>query len=249
MTPFLIVTDLDSTLVGNNAALEDFNEFFEEHRRNHGSKLVYATGRSLRLYKDLESEVNLLRPDGLITSVGSEIYTADGEMDGNWANHLSANWDLELVKQITSEYEQLMPQPESEQRPFKVSFLLRPEYRNILEDLEQRLNAQNIKAQVIYSSDRDVDILPERSDKGNALSYARGALDIAWDRTLVCGDSGNDIALFAENENTYGIIVGNARSELIEWYGANKRPKLYLAEGPCAVGVLEGLRHFNLLYE
>jgi sucrose-6-phosphatase len=243
MSPFLIVTDLDSTLVGNDASLEEFNEVFTQHRRTHGSKLVYATGRSFQLYQDLEFDVNLLPPDKLITSVGSEIYTADRQNDSNWATHLSEDWDVEIVRNITCEYEQLSPQHESEQGPFKVSFLLRPEYENILEDLRQRLSAQSIRAQIIYSSGKDVDVLPERSGKGNALSYVREALGVPYDRTVVCGDSGNDIALFTQEY--FGIIVGNARPELIEWYEANRRNNLYLAHNDCAAGVLEGLRYFG----
>jgi sucrose-6-phosphatase len=245
MSSFLIVTDLDSTLVGNDSFLNEFNQAFTQHRERYGSKLVYATGRSLKLYQDLESEVNLLPPDRLITSVGSEIYTADRQLDENWSSILSQDWNVELVKQIVGNYKQLQPQAESEQGQFKVSFLLRPEHRAILEGLKQELEAQNLKARVIYSSDKDVDILPEHSGKGKALTYVREELNMPCERTVACGDSGNDIALFTEN--TYGIIVGNARSELRDWYTANKRSTLYLARNSCAAGILEGLNHFGWL--
>lgn len=245
MASFLIVTDLDSTLVGNDTSLEDFNRFFTNHRETHGSKLVYATGRSLKLYKELESEVCLLPPDRLITSVGSEIYTADKQIDGNWATQLSENWNVEIVRRITGKYEQLKLQPESEQGLFKVSFLLKPQHKAILENVNQELKAENIKAQIIYSSNKDVDVLPEQSGKGKALSYVREMLGMSRSRTVACGDSGNDIALFTEN--TYGIIVGNARSELREWYEDNKRSNLYLARANCAAGILEGLYHFGWL--
>lgn len=243
MAQFLIATDLDATLVGNDEFLEEFNDFFKRHRDVHNSKLVYATGRSLTLYEKLESEVDLLPPDMLITSVGSEIYTPDKQIDVNWANYLSKDWDVEIVKQIAANYTQLEPQTKSEQGSFKVSFLLKRQHIDILEDLKQELAAQNIKAQVIYSSNRDVDVLPERSGKGKALNYVREALGVPHNRTVVCGDSGNDITLFTEN--TFGIIVGNARPELKKWYKDNKRKNLYLAKGRCAGGILEGLRHFN----
>jgi sucrose-6-phosphatase len=245
MFPFLIVTDLDSTLVanGNNDILENFNDFFRQHSETYGSKLVYATGRSLKLYRELESEVDLLPPDRLITSVGSEIYTKDRQMDTHWSNHLSENWNVDLVQQITSAYTQLRPQPASEQGAFKVSFLLKPEYANLLADLEQQLLENGVEAQIIYSSDKDLDILPKRSGKGKALSYVRESLGISPERTVACGDSGNDIALFSEN--TYGIIVGNARAELREWYRANQSPRLYFARSDYAEGILEGLRHFR----
>ena len=136
--PFLIVTDLDSTLVGDNVSLREFNSLFEQHRGGYGSKLVYATGRSLKLYRELKSEANLLPPDMLITSVGSEIYDANEEMDIAWADRLSANWDLEKVLEIAEQFNPpLIPQPESEQGPFKASFFLRPEYRTILGQFER----------------------------------------------------------------------------------------------------------------
>jgi sucrose-6-phosphatase len=244
-TPFLIVTDLDSTLVGNNISLKEFNRLFQQHREIYGSKLVYATGRSLQLYEELESEVDLLPPDMLITSVGSEIYNTQREMDIDWANQLSEDWDVQIVRQVASEYPQLRPQPESEQGPFKVSFFLQSEYRTILEDLQLRLRTRNIQAQIIYSSDRDVDVLPRRSGKGRALRHVRNILNMPLNRTVACGDSGNDIAIFTEN--TFGIIVGNARAELIQWYRANQRANLHLASSNCAAGILEGLRHFGWL--
>jgi sucrose-6-phosphatase len=244
-TPFLIVTDLDSTLVGDNISLREFNRLFQQHRKIYGSKLVYATGRSLQLYEELESEVDLLPPDMLITSVGSEIYNTQREMDIDWVNQLSEDWDVQIVRQIASKYEQLRPQPESEQGPFKVSFLLDPQSKNILEGLEKELTTRDIQAQIIYSSDRDVDVLPRRSGKGRALRHVRNILNMQLNRTVACGDSGNDIAIFTEN--IFGIIVGNARAELREWYEANKKDNLYLARSNCAAGILEGLSHFKWL--
>jgi sucrose-6-phosphatase len=244
MTAFLIVTDLDSTLVGNNEYLAHFNRMFAEHRGIYGSRLVYATGRSLQLYQNLKSKVDLLSPDMLITSVGSEIYTSDGKIDSNWTNYISQDWDVEKVKQIAGNYDNLESQLASEQGSCKVSFHLRPQYRHILEGLRQELPEENIKAQVIYSSNRDVDVLPERSGKGNALNYVREKLGMPRSRTVACGDSGNDIALFTDKD-IFGIIVGNARAELIEWYRKNQRPNLYLAASNSAEGILEGLREFG----
>jgi sucrose-6-phosphatase len=254
MTPFLIVTDLDATLLGNDPYLEEFNSLFNEHCRRNKSKLVYATGRSLHLYKELESqEVDLLVPDRLITSVGSEIYTVDKQdrtnkqIDDEWSSHVSANWNVETVWEITSEYGQLIRQPETEQGPYKLSFSLDSRYKSILEELEQRLNNnETIEAQVIYSSNIDVDVLPARSGKGNALRYVREKLSIPCDRTVACGDSGNDIALFTDT-SIYGIIVGNAKKELEDWYWENTRDNLYLAQGNSAAGIIEGLRHFGWL--
>ena len=74
MSPFLFVTDLDNTLVGDDAALILLNRELEKHRQQYHSKIVYATGRSLYLYRLLAEAKSLLQPDALITSVGTEMY-------------------------------------------------------------------------------------------------------------------------------------------------------------------------------
>jgi sucrose-6-phosphatase len=114
-----------------------------------------------------------------------------------------------------------------------------------LPKLQQALSAQGIAAQVIYSSEKDLDILPQRADKGKALTYVREMLGFATDQTIACGDSGNDIALFTAN--TKGIIVGNARSELLQWHQSNPNQNRYLAQTNCAAGIHEGLQYFGFL--
>lgn len=44
----------------------------------------------------------------------------------------------------------------------------------------------------------------------------------------MCGDLGNDIALFAVG-NERGIIVGNARPELLQWHNEYPGDYRYLA--------------------
>lgn len=56
MTPFLFVTDLDNTLVGDDQALAELNRQLSQHRSEYGTKIVYATGRSPILYQQLRSE-------------------------------------------------------------------------------------------------------------------------------------------------------------------------------------------------
>jgi sucrose-6-phosphatase len=252
MNSFLLVTDLDNTLVpypwigdaaGDVPALNELNQYLTAQRQTNGSKLVYATGRSLKLYRELETAAQLLKPDILITAVGSAIYQSDDQLDPIWANHLAQDWDLAIVQQLTQQFPQLQPQPESEQSAYKVSFFLKPEDAMILPALKTQLADRHIQAQVIYSSEKDLDILPQRADKGKALTYVREMLGFAPTQTIACGDSGNDIALFTEN--TLGIIVGNARSELRQWHVANPHPHHYLAQSHCAAGILEGLKHFN----
>ena len=99
MSPFLFVTDLDNTLVGDDAALKQLNQQLADHRQKYQSKIVYATGRSLYLYRLLAEAKSLLPPDALITAVGTEMYfdRQQSEYDPEWAKILSQGWDREAI--------------------------------------------------------------------------------------------------------------------------------------------------------
>lgn len=248
MKAFLLVTDLDHTLVGDDLALNMLNEQLENHRQQYGTKIVYATGRSLVLYHQLTQEKPLLTPDALITAVGTEIYFNPNEpvFDPQWAKILSEGWNREKVMAITGHFSDLTLQPDSEQNPFKVSFYLTEQAAiGVIPQLKSALAAQGLQVKLIYSGSQDLDLLPSKGDKGLAVQFLRQKWGIDATKTVCCGDSGNDIALFRGEER--GIIVGNAKSELIQWYEANKTEYRYLAQANCAGGILEGLKYFGFL--
>ena len=247
MTSFLFVTDLDNTLVGDDEAMAELNRQLTQHRQEHGTKIVYATGRSPTLYKQLQLEKNLLSPDALIAAVGTEIYLNGSDSpSAAWSEQLSQGWNRDAIVATTAHFADLVPQPDSEQRPFKVSFNLTQEIAvEVIPKLEAALQEQGLEVKLIYSTGSDLDILPLKSDKGLAVQFLRSSWRIAPEQTVVCGDSGNDIALFTVEAR--GIIVGNASAELLQWHHANNANNRYLAQAACAGGILEGLKHFNFL--
>ncbi len=248
MKPFFFVTDLDHTLVGNDKDLVELTQLLSQHRQEYGTKIVYATGRSPVLYKELQVEKNLMQPDALVLSVGTEIFLNGTAIpDSGWSEILSPGWDREIVLSVTSKYPELVLQPNSEQRPFKVSFFLKQESAtSVLPQLEAELQKYKLNIKLIYSSGIDLDIVPHSSDKGQAMQFLRQKWKFAAEQTVVCGDSGNDIALFAVG-NERGIIVGNARPELLQWHDEYPSDHRYLAKGFCAGGIIEGLKYFGLL--
>lgn len=249
VTAFLFVTDLDNTLVGNDNALKELNQQLAPQRQNYGTKIVYATGRSRQIYHELKAEKQLLDPDALICAVGTEIYEDDRSdiPDPDWSAKLSQGWNRELTVATAAHYADLVPQDASEQRPFKVSYLLTEEAAvEVLPRLEAQLQEQGLKVKLIYSGGQDLDILPRVSDKGLAVQFLQQKWGGDPTHTVVCGDSGNDVALFSV-PRARGIIVGNARPELRQWYDANQSDDRYLAQAHCAGGILEGLHHFGFL--
>ncbi|MEG4394853.1 sucrose-phosphate phosphatase [Microcoleus sp. BROC3] len=238
---FLLVTDLDNTLVGDDEATQVINQRLQLKRSQ--ICLVYATGRSHASTSELIAQKQLLEPDYLIAGVGSEIYQ-DGTLDLDWAEYLSQDWDKMAIASLAQQFSQLKPQSVKEQNPWKISYCLEPAAENssTLDALQQKLTESGLAAQIIFSSNRDVDILPQTSNKGNALTYLQKRLQISSEATLVCGDSGNDINMF--EQDVRGVIVANALSELLEWHRECGTKNHYLAGSACAWGIMEGMAYF-----
>ncbi|TFI55752.1 sucrose-phosphate phosphatase [Mastigocladus laminosus UU774] len=248
MNPFLFVTDLDGTLVGDKHALEKLNSKLEWHRREYGTKIVYATGRSLTLYSKLTTEELLIKPDALVTSVGTEIYFDNHNApDTAWSEKLSAGWDHGKILKVAENFVELVPQQKSEQSLYKISFNISEQAATqVLPQLKSALDDLNLQFKLIYSGGKDLDILPIHADKGLAVKFLQQKWEIHSHTTVVCGDSGNDIALFNAGEER-GIIVGNAQPELLKWYKANLKDYRYLAKAEYAAGILEGLQYFEFI--
>lgn len=97
------------------------------------------------------------------------------------------------------------------------------------------------KARILYSSDRDVDVVPLCANKGSSAAHVASILDMEPSSVICSGDSGNDAHLF---QMGFGgsILVGNAAPDLID-----SAPGAYRAQARYAAGVVEGLRHFGRL--
>ncbi|WP_246140384.1 sucrose-phosphate phosphatase [Euhalothece natronophila] len=245
----LFISDLDNTLIGDDLSLEKLNKKLEKSRENHGTKIVYATGRSLFLYQQLTQQKPLLPPDALIAAVGTEIYlNPETEiMDQDWENYLSQNWHPKKILEITMQFPELTLQPEFEQGQFKISFNLSSQaLQNIINPLEKALTEANLNVKLIYSGGKDLDIIPKEADKGLAVQFLQKKWQMSDKNTIVCGDSGNDIALF-DTGHPQGILVGNAQSELKQWYQNNATEYRYLAHQEYAAGIIEGLEYFKLI--
>lgn len=244
----MFITDLDNTLVGDNTALAELNHHLDQHRQTHGTVIVYSTGRSLTLYRQLLTEVTLLEPDFLVLSVGTVIYPKGSDTPhSDWVDYLSPGWDRDKVVAIAQSFSALTPQAQSEQTQFKASYVIDGEAaKTVLPQLKTALQEAGLDTQLIYSSDQDLDILPQRGNKGAAVAFLQRQVGMSGDRTVVCGDSGNDIAMF-EAATAKGIIVGNAKPELREWHTNQATDATYLAKAHCAGGILEGLQHFGFV--
>ncbi|RWW76520.1 hypothetical protein BHE74_00015376 [Ensete ventricosum] len=181
----MIVSDLDHTMVWSilvdhhdleNTSLLRFNALWESLYR-HDSLLVFSTGRSPTLYKQLRNEKPMLTPDITITSVGTEIRYGDSMVpDEGWVNVLNKKWDRNVVLEETAKFPQL-----------KCQLDVKIIYSGGI-DLDILPQGAGKGQALAY--------LLKKFKEGGKPPI----------NTLVCGDSGNDAELFSIPD-VYGVMV------------------------------------------
>jgi sucrose-6F-phosphate phosphohydrolase len=233
----LLISDVDGTLLGDDASLELFATWYANARKHY--RLVYSSGRFIEsVLASIESSM-LPEPDAIIGGVGTEIYDVPGARKLPMWPPMVVEWNPNIVQSIGEGFAELKLQPLEFISHHKVSFYGADLDESFLKHLEDRMASEGQHVSMVYSSKRDLDFLPSKSNKGAAAHYLIRHWKISPERTLVAGDSGNDADMF--HAGFRGIVVGNASSEL----KALQSPAIYSANGYYAAGVLEGIRYWQ----
>ena len=242
----LLSSDLDGTLLGNPEATRRFKAVWQALPAAVKPLLVYNSGRLVDDMRRLVISGQLPAPDYYIGGLGTQVYDEKAGRALDECNQLlDAGWNVERVEAITTVFPGIRRQPEEFQAKYKSSWFLENAKTEQLKALEEQLTAAGIAVNIVYSSQRDLDILPKQGTKGAALQRLCAQLAIPLDAVLVAGDTGNDSSMF-RLPGVRGVIVDNAYPELFE---ATVDIPIYTARRVLADGVLDGLRHFGVITE
>jgi mannosylfructose-6-phosphate phosphatase len=232
----LLISDLDGTLLGDDRALDGFSVWYAQV--NDRLRLVYSSGRFLDSIRESIDRFHLPQPDAIICGVGTEIHDlTTGLRIVGWPE-ACCDWNPALVREVCGEFSEFAEQPRHLLSDFKISYYGYDLNDTFLSRLTRRLEEVGQEGSIIYSSRRDLDILPAATNKGTAATFLARHWGFHRDQVLVAGDSGNDLEMFRTGFR--GIVVGNAQPELLSLH--NQR--VYHARAHFAEGVLEGLRHW-----
>jgi sucrose-6F-phosphate phosphohydrolase len=236
----LLVTDVGGTLTGGSPdGLKKLYKQLDSERST--IILTYSSGRSIPLIlNDIENH-QLIVPDYIISSVGTEVHRLPGEHPlDEWYHYIRPGFDRErILAYFLENYPDLEPQPEGSQGPLKISFFWNEASSQELEAVRLGLLGAGLPSQIIYSSNQYLDVIPERAGTGPAVKFLIDSLALTPNQVFVCGDSGNDINLFQYGFR--GIVVANASHELKDAVHL----RAYFSHDTYADGLLEGLNYYK----
>lgn len=234
----LFASDVDDTLLGDDNALAKLADALEAVRE----RLVVAYNSSrpcASLRKSVAEQDNLPQPDYLIGALGTEIqHFVSGQTISVYSRRVAADWQRDKIAAVMHSLG-FAAHKDEYQTPLKASYHVpgNAQYRHVLEQLEKN----GIKAKVIYSNNKNLDIIPVGADKGKAVDFLRRMLGFNVEQVVVAGDSANDREVFLYAFK--GIVVANADAHLKALSG----PHISHAQACYAAGVLEGLEHWGVV--
>jgi sucrose-phosphate synthase len=236
----LLVTDVDDTLTGDDAALATLMKRLDSTDAKVGFGI--ATGRTLNEALALMDELDLPVPDVLITAAGSELHYGRHMLpDRSWERQIRHRWDRSEVQRVLAQVPGL-ERVESSETEYRLRYRLNLRRAPSLKEIRRLVRQEGLRVTTILDHEVYLDVVPIRASCGFAIRFFCFKWNMEPQRLLVAGDSGNDWDMLSGD--TLGVVVSNHTDELERLRG---RPRVYFAKSPHARGILEGIDWYDFL--
>ena len=186
------------------------------------------------------AKYHLPAPDLLICSAGSEIYYTDAFIpDNGYESHIDYQWKRDKIQEVLSKFPGIELQGPEAQWRFKLSYFVEEDFNeDRLADLHKYLDDHKLRAKVLLTENRYLDLLPFRASKGSAVRYLSYKWKVPLGQFITSGNSGNDIDML--KGRIKGIVVSNYSEEMEV---LKKYNLVYFSKRTLSEGVLEGIKH------
>ena len=235
--PVVLATDLDGTFLGgDDAARAALYDWIGQHRDE--LVLIFVSGRGQAFMRELAGTLPV-RPDHCIGDVGTSVHSGpqleplravEDWLDEAWPQHAHAT-----IGDAMRAHPQLLEQQGCGGR--RRSYL----YRDAAAAAKAAADIELLGFDTLVSDGRFFDVLPRGVQKGPTLLRTLAALGLPPHRTLVAGDTLNDLSMF--DTGLSGVAVGNREPELDRALASHAN--VYRARAAGAAGVLDALERFH----
>ena len=238
----LLLLDLDVCLDAPEPA--GLQELRRRLAADPGCGIGMLSGRSFASARLRYQELHLPPPQVWILEAGAEIrYGPTGVLDEAWRDHIAQGWQRSAVQQALADLEpRLVPQPDTHQGPFKLSYTLQLPQEGVLEMVRQRLRHLRLDARAHVFHHWFLDVLPLRASKAEAIRHLSLHWRLPLEQVLVVASQQGDGELL--NGRALGVVVADHDRSL---QSLRRRSKVFFASRRQAWGVLEGLDHYRFL--
>jgi sucrose-phosphate synthase len=207
-------------------------------------KVVFgvASGRNKEITQQAFTDYDLPNPDILICSAGSEIYYTEKLIqDYGYESYIDYQWKRNELQNALTKFPGIRLQEEAAQWQFKLSYYVDDSFdEDDIANLYKYLDDRKLRAKVLLTENKFLDLLPFRASKGSAVRYLSYKWKVPLENIITAGNSGNDTDML--KGKIKGIVVANYSAELEE---LRKIRSVYFAKNILAAGVLEGIHYHN----
>jgi sucrose-phosphate synthase len=237
-----IISDLDGTLVEGNKAdgLDELKQWIVDNK----DQVVFgiASGRNREITEQAFDNYDLPAPDILICSAGSEIYYTEKFIpDNGWESHIDYKWKRKELQNELTKFPGIRLQEPAAQWRFKLSYYVDDNFdEDDMANLYKFLDDRKLRAKILLTENKYLDLLPFRAGKGNAVRYLSYKWKVPMEHFITAGNSGNDKDMLSGKIK--GIVVANYSPELEE---LRNNKFIYFTKNPLSKGVLEGIHFHN----